>query len=179
MRLTTTGALLTAMVFALLANTSIAEEQTLKAVMPWSGEGQVYRIGESTVLFLGYFEGIMYVETSEGSIDEAFTRCPVIQNINLETSGTSVSGYCTMTQSADDSVYAKFVCDGKPGECQGTFELTGGTGIFEDASGSSELTIRTPLGNLIGGMADGSTVRVDSGVAILSKLTYTLPKDRR
>lgn len=178
MRFTTAVALMAVMALAFSANTSIAEEQTLKAVMPWSGEGQVYRIGPSTMLFLGYFEGIMYVETSKGSIDEAFTRCPVTQKINLETSQISASGYCTITQSTDDSLYATFICDGKPGGCEGSFELTGGTGIFAGAIGSSPLSIRTPLGSLIGGMADGGTVRVESGVAILSKLTYSFPQDR-
>ena len=42
-----------------------AEKKSLKAFMPWEGEGTVYRIGSGTVLSLGAFEGILYAETSE------------------------------------------------------------------------------------------------------------------
>ena len=63
-----------------------ADEKTVKIMMPWDGEGSVYTIGPETLLFMGEFEGIMYVETLEGDFDAAYANCPASQYIDRKKS---------------------------------------------------------------------------------------------
>jgi hypothetical protein len=152
-----------------------AEQSSLKAIIPWDGEGRVFRIGMDTMLFLGAFEGIMYVETAEGKLDEGFVVCPVTQKLNLKTKATTGSGNCMITASGGDTVFADWSCSGKVGGCKGDFKLTGGSGQFKGITGSSKLIVRSPLSVLAGDMASGSVVRVASGIAILPELKYNAP----
>jgi hypothetical protein len=64
-------------------------------------------VGEGKAQFLGSLEGIMYVETAKGDMDEAFVRCPIVQDINLEDGTTSASGKCVIVVSPDDTAYAE------------------------------------------------------------------------
>jgi len=153
-------------------------EESLKAIIPWDGEGRVFRIGMDTVLFLGAFEGIMYVETAEGELDEGFVVCPVNQTIDLKTKATTGSGHCMITASGGDTVFAEWTCSGKVGGCKGNFKLTGGSGQFKGITGSSKLIVRSPLSVLASDMASGSVIRVASGIAILPELKYTVPARR-
>ena len=154
-------------------------EQALKAIIPWDGEGRVFLIDTDTMLFLGAFEGIMYIETSEGKLDEAFVMCPGTQRLDLSTKATRGSGHCMITVSGGDTVFAEWSCSGEVGGCKGDFKLTGGSGQFKDIVGASKLVVRSPLNVLAGDMASGSTVRVASGVAILPELKYTLSAKNR
>ncbi len=161
-----------------LAGAVQAEKKSLKAMMPWQGDGSVYQIAPDTMLFLGAFEGIIYTETSEGKLDEGFVRCPASQKVNLETGRVEGEGYCMITPSAGDVVYATWSCQGKVGGCQGDFILTGGTGQYEGVTGSSKLMVRTAINTLIVGMTSGSVIREATGLAILPKLTYTIPEKK-
>ncbi len=161
-----------------LAGAVQAEKKSLKAMMPWQGDGSVYQIAADTMLFLGAFEGIIYAETSEGKLDEGFVRCPASQKVNLETGRVEGEGYCMITPSAGDVVYATWSCHGEVGICQGDFKLTGGTGQYEGVTGSSKLMVRTSINTLIVGMSSGSVIREATGIAILPKLTYTIPEKK-
>lgn len=158
-----------------LAAGSHAEEGSLEAMMPWDGEGRVFDIGPDLVLFQGAFEGILYVETAQGDLDAAFALCPGSQRLDTAAKTTNASGHCMITGSGGDTVYAQWRCKGELGVCRGRFELTGGTGRFEGISGASELQVRSVLSALVLGMGSGSTVRAASGLAILPKLTYSIP----
>ena len=68
-----------------------AASSTISAVVPWQGQGEIFPIGTDKLRFLGSIEGIMYVETAEGEMDEAFVRCPIIQDIDT-TNQTSCKG---------------------------------------------------------------------------------------
>ena len=161
---------------AMLIFPAVAQaEKSLKAVIPWDGEGRVFRIGMDTILFLGALEGIIYVETSEGKLDEGYVMCPATQQIDLKTQATTGSGHCMITASGGDTVFAKWSCSGQVGRCKGNLELTGGSGQFDGITGSSMLEVRSPLSVLAGDMASGSTLRVASGIAILPELQYTMP----
>ena len=159
----------------LLGSGSVSAEKTLKAIIPFEGEGTVYQIGPETMLFLGAFEGIIYVETAEGKLDEGFLRCPGSQTIDTNTGKTSGEGYCMITPSVGDVVYATWSCAGEVGGCKGDFKLTGGTGQYQGIGGSSKLVVRSALNTLIVGMSSGSAVREVTGLAILPELRYTLP----
>ena len=152
-----------------------AEQKSLKAMMPWEGEGNVYQISPDTMLFLGAFEGIIYAETSEGKLDEGFVRCPGSQKINLKSGETEAEGYCMITPSAGEVVYASWSCRGEVGGCRGDFILTGGTGQYEGVTGSSKLLVRSAINTLVVGMSSGSAIREATGIAVLPELTYTLP----
>ena len=50
-----------------------AQSKSLHATIPWEGEGRVFAEGPGKILFLGAFEGIMYIATSEGEMNEALS----------------------------------------------------------------------------------------------------------
>jgi hypothetical protein len=149
--------------------------QSLKALIPWNGEGRVYNIGADTMLFLGSFKGVVYAEKAGGELDEGFVECPITQKINIKTQATSGSGHCMVTVSETKTVYAEWTCKGKVGGCTGDFKITNGTGGLEGITGSSKLVIRSPLNVLVADMSDGSVVRAATGIAILPELKYQVP----
>ena len=55
-----------------LATGVSAEKNSLTATIPYEGEGRVFQVAPDTMLFMGDYEGIMYVETAEGELDQAF-----------------------------------------------------------------------------------------------------------
>ncbi len=166
--------------FTLLASSAAlqARQETLEIIMPWDGQGTIFHIGVEKRLFMGAFEGIMYIKKDAGELDAAFADCPAVMHIDIKSRATSADGYCVIVASEGDTVYAKWSCKGKVGVCKGTFELTGGTGTLEGITGKSELKIRSVMGPLLLGMADGSTLRAASGLAVFPKLTYRVP-DRK
>ena len=172
-----TAKYLRCVVFSVLLGLSLVSQagaDSLSAVIPWDGEGRVFRVSSEKVLFLGAFEGIIYVETNEGELDEGFVRCPVTQELSLADQTTSASGYCMITASGGDTVYAEWTCAGEVGGCRGDFNLTSGTGQFEGISGNSKLIVRSPLHALSVDLASGSVLRVASGIAMLPELRYKL-----
>jgi hypothetical protein len=164
-----------ALLLAAFAAATAAESGTAKALITWDGEGHVFKVGTTRMLFLGDFEGIFYVETDKGVMDEAFVRCPATMNLDAESGTTSGKGHCAIHVDAGDTVYATWTCAGKPGYCEGTFTLEEGTGKFEGISGSSPMRVRSPLRAMVADMSSGSVVQVGSGIAILSKLEYRYP----
>ena len=91
-----------------LSATVEAEQKSLKAIIAWDGEGRVFQVGSGELQFLGAFEGVMYVETAEGKLDEGFVRCPVIQKIEVKSKKTTGSGSCMIIASGEDKVYAEW-----------------------------------------------------------------------
>lgn len=166
--------LLLGILIAGLAGLARAEQQTVKIMMPWDGEGSVYTIGVNQLLFMGEFEGIMYVEKSGGELDAAYATCPASQHIDIKNKTSTAEGYCTITVSSEDVVFAEWNCQGKVGACEGKLSLTGGTGRFAGVTGSSEMIVRSVLNTLVTGMGNGDAIRSATGLAIFTKLTYTL-----
>ena len=164
------------LVIAGTAGMAHAGEKSVKILMPWDGEGSVYTIGIDKLLFMGEFEGIMYVETSAGELDAAYANCPASQHIDMKGKQSSATGYCTITISSEEVVFAEWNCKGKVGVCEGTFNLTGGTGKYAGVTGSSEILVRSVLNTLVVGMGSGDAVRAATGLAILPNLTYKLAK---
>jgi hypothetical protein len=163
--------------FALLVSAAPALAQTkeLSATIPWEGEGRVFQIGPKTLLFLGAFKGVIYVEHLGGDVDEGFVECPVTQRLELMSKETFGSGNCMITPSGGDTIFAEWTCAGTSGRCHGKFTLSGGTGKFEGIVGSSEFLVRSPLRALATDMASGAVLRVRSGLAVLPKLSYEVP----
>ncbi len=170
-----TGARLVAMLLGLTAVAGHAEERRdLNAVVSWNGHGQIVRTAADEQEFLGTFDGVMYIETAEGALNEAFVECSARHNLHRGDSLTQLSGRCTVVQSADDNVFASFDCRGELGACKGEFSLTGGTGAFEGISGSSSLIMRSPLRHLIASMTSVEEIVVRNGVMLLTDLSYSV-----
>jgi len=152
-----------------------AKQDTVQAIIPWEGEGQVYHIDSNVVLFLGALKGVMYIETSTGELHEAFVVCPVMQEINTDSGATQARGRCEVVASPDDVLYAEITCEGRVGECVGKFVLKSGEGKFSGISGSGKLRIRSPMHGLISDMASGAILRVGAGLAVINDLKYNIP----
>ena len=151
-----------------------AASKTISAVIPWQGEGQLFPVAIDKLRFLGSIEGIMYVETAEGDMNEAFVRCPIVQDVHADGS-TSASGNCVIVISTEDSVFAELTCKGIAGLCSGEFKLTGGTGRFAGISGSGPMTVRSPVHALAADLSEGTMIHVAAGILQIPKLKYTLP----
>ena len=154
---------------------TFAASTTVSAVIPWQGQGQIYPIGTDKLRFLGAIEGIMYVETVEGALNEAFVRCPIVQEIDVTRETTSATGNCTIVVSTEDAVFAELTCTGMQGYCSGEFKLTGGTGRFSGISGSSRMTVRSPVHALAKNLSDGTVLQIAAGILQLPELKITLP----
>ncbi|MGI9260775.1 MAG: hypothetical protein ACR2QR_01995 [Woeseiaceae bacterium] len=152
-----------------------AEEDTIQAIIPWDAEGRVFQVDTGTMMFLGAMHGVMYVQSSRGEIHEAFVMCPVTQKLDIESGDTEASAHCEITASADDVAYAELSCDGKVGDCTGTFTLVDGEGRFAGISGSGSLRVRSPLNALMSGVAAGADIRVGSGLLVIEDLEYRIP----
>ena len=155
---------------------TFAASSTVSAVVPWQGQGQIFPIGTDKLRFLGAIEGIMYVETAEGALNEAFVQCPIVQDIDVTGETTTATGNCTIVVSTDDAVFAELTCSGMRGYCSGEFKLTGGTGRFSGISGSSRMTVRSPVHALARDLSDGTVLQIASGILQLPELTITLPQ---
>ena len=154
---------------------TFAASITVSAVIPWQGQGQIFPIGTDKLRFLGSIEGIMYVETAEGVLNEAFVQCPIVQDIDVTSETTSATGNCTIVVSTEDAVFAELTCTGMQGFCSGEFKLTGGTGRFSGISGSSRMTVRSPVHALARDLSDGTVLQIAAGILQLPELTITLP----
>ena len=152
-----------------------AASSTISAVIPWQGQGQIFPVATDKLRFLGSLEGIMYVETAEGDMNEAFVRCPIVQDIDATDGSTSVSGNCLIVASTKDSVFAEITCEGIAGLCSGEFKLTGGTGRFARISGSGKMTVRSPVHALAADLSEGTVVHVAAGILQIPELNYSLP----
>lgn len=154
-----------------------AEKGTVQATIPWDGEGNVYQVNTSTVVFMGSLKGIIYVESATGDMNEGFVVCPVMQELDMESGTTEAIGHCEITASPDDVLYARMTCEGKVGGggCSGDFKLTDGEGKFKGISGSGKLQVRSPLRAVAADLASGAVVRIATGLAVIKDLKYSIP----
>jgi hypothetical protein len=166
---------LTAAFVAVSGTAALAEQRSVSAVMPWDGHGEIFHVAPGEILFQGSLEGIMYAQTGEGELDEAFVVCPVTQRLNTEEKTTRAVGHCMITVSGGDTVFGDFTCDGRIGLCAGQMNLTAGSGEFEGITGTGDLLIRSPLRALVSELGSGSAVSVATGIAILPELRFEIP----
>ena len=152
-----------------------AEDGTLQAIIPWEAQGRVFQVDSNTIMFLGALKGVMYVESSQGEMHEAFVMCPLIQKLFLETGKTEATAHCEIAASPENVAYAELSCNGEVGSCQGTFTLIDGEGKFAGISGAGTLRVRSPMHALIGDMAAGADLRIGSGLAVVKDLNYRIP----
>ena len=166
---------MTMLVMCAWCDVTYAASSTISAVIPWQGQGQIFPVATDKLRFLGSIEGIMYVETAEGDMNEAFVRCPIVQDIDATDGSTSASGNCVIVVSTEDTVFAEITCKGIEGLCSGEFKLTGGTGRFVGISGSGRMTVRSPVHALAADLSEGTVVHIAAGILQMPELKYSLP----
>ncbi len=154
---------------------ALAETSTISALIPWQGQGQIFPINSNELQFLGSLEGIMYVETAEGAMNEGFVRCPIVQTIDAVNQTTSATGNCVIAVATEDTVFAEISCEGIAGLCRGEFTITGGTGRFDGVSGSGRMTVRSPVHALAKDLSDGTVIHAAAGILQIPKLKIELP----
>ena len=154
---------------------SYADTKTVSVVVPWQGQGQIFPVGTDRLHFQGSIEGIMYIESAEGAMDEAFVQCPITQSIEISSQSISSTGNCTIVVSTEDAVFAELACEGVRGYCLGEFTLTGGTGRFSGISGAGKMTVRSPVHALAADLSDGTILDIAAGILQIPALTFTLP----
>lgn len=167
---------LAALVLAISSTAVVAEEGTVKATAAWQGQGRFFLVQEKLALFVGAFEGIMFVETQKGDLDAAKLLCPGMLEINLDSGAQSGAGRCLLTGRSGDRVYALWRCAGEHGDgCTGTFTLHGGTGKFQGITGNSNFQIRSDMLAYVADLSEDSVEGSASGVAVWPALTYKIP----
>ena len=165
----------TALLLLSISPVQAAEQDTIQAIIPWEAQGRLFQVDTGTMMFLGAFHGVMYVQSSRGEIHEAFVMCPMTQKVDMESGDSEASAQCEITASAEDVAYAELSCNGKVGDCSGTFTLTDGEGKFAGISGAGKLRVRSPFGALISGVAAGADIHIGSGLAVIKDLEYRIP----
>jgi hypothetical protein len=80
--------------------------------------------------------------------------------------------------SDEDTIYARFDCEGQPGMCDGEFTLVGGTGIFENISGGGNYRSRTQLAELATQLGSSAVVGSAEGIAVWSSVKTCLKEAR-
>ena len=153
------------------------KEIAVKILAPWEGKGEVHQIGPDTLMFLGTYEGIMYIETgdAEQPLDAAIFTCPATAEIRQFEDHVDVDGHCAMTSSTGDLAFARFNCKGGSETCSGRFELTGGTGALEGITGESDLVVRTALSSMVEDAEAGTLTSSSEGLAVWPELRVRLP----
>ena len=170
-----------AVLLALLASapSQAAEEGTVQAVIPWEAKGRIFRVDTAKMMYLGALTGILYVESTEGEINEAFVMCPVTQTIDIEEETSNATARCEITASGVDIAYAKLTCEGDGDDCKGTFEFVSGEGRFAGIKGKGTLRVRSPIDVLVEDMASGAELGISAGLMIIKNLEYRIPKRQR
>jgi hypothetical protein len=154
-----------------------AEQGTAQALMPWEGDGRLYPIGPDRVLFIGRFEGIMYVQTGGNRLDGMLFECPAIDEFSVDGSSVKSRGYCILTGQYGDTIFAEYTCKGTDlSKCKGEFKLTAGTGQFEGITGSGPIESRSVLSGMAANTSTGHTVEGIAGIAILPELKFNIPE---
>lgn len=167
----------TGLLMVATALNSDAAEGTVKATATWVAQGQFFQIKEKQALFVGAFNGLMFLENKQGDLDAAKIICPGMVEINLDDKGSqSGEGRCIITARNHDQVYASWTCAGEYLQgCVGTFTLLGGTGRFEKITGGSDFEIRSDMAEYIVDIPSDTVEATATGMAVWPALTYKIP----
>ena len=85
-------------------------------------------------------------------------------------------GRCIIATPGGDFLYARWICTGKAGEgCEGPFTITGGTGRFSNASGQSQIVIRSTMGEVVTTVPEKDVTATFTGQALWGVLKYMTP----
>ncbi len=154
---------------------ALSAEKTVKILAPWQAHGQVFKVAPDKVKVVGMFDGIMYIDNSNGDLDAAVFMCPGSQYIDLETGKTVIEADCVISKGEDKVAYAKLNATGHIGSSKGTFVLKGGEGKWKGISGQGEVVIRTALGDIAVHKKTGTVIDKAAGLAVWPAMKVSLP----
>lgn len=168
--------LIAAALFAALAAGPAAAQQTetvtLDAYSLWSGSGSVLPIGPETHGFAGEMRGLYFIDMGKGAIPAGEIACLGTLIADDRSGEQSGSARCRLTASDGAVAFARFACQGyRLVGCVGRFEITGGEGRMEGASGEGPIVIRR-MGTALSGDDRGRVT--ESALAIVSWKGFSL-----
>jgi hypothetical protein len=152
------------------------QQERDKFFSTWEAHGNFYAVEPKKLLFQGSFEGMMFTEDGGGLMDGAEIVCAVTQEFDLTGNATQAVGKCSIDVSDEDTIYARFDCEGEPGMCDGQFTLVGGTGRFAGISGGGNYRSRTQLAELASHLGGNAVVVSAEGIAVWSDVKACLKK---
>ncbi len=144
MRLLQTALALTATL--VLAGAATAEDWKAIGQFGYAGVGKAYELEKGHIFWVGEFSGTFFNDKGKGSLfDHAGVKCPAFNDIDTNRKKSRAAGYCIMTDAAGDQAYSSWKCEGDGTGCSGTFEYTGGTGKYQQISGSNTFSALTAV----------------------------------
>jgi hypothetical protein len=153
-----------------------AEEETVRAVAAWTGQGWFFPVGPEEALFMGVFRGMFFVENSKGALDSARIVCPVSLQMHRVSGAQAGEGRCVLTNRDQQQIFARWTCAGTHGVgCQGRFTITGGTGPFQGITGGGEIAFRGVLHEVAVQPGQEGVRETGAGIAVWPALRYRIP----
>lgn len=154
-----------------------AEEGTAEAFSSWSARGQIYPTAPGELTFVGVFNGIFYLKEADDRFDSGLMTCPASISLAPETAALSGRGKCAILTPDNQQIFGAFECQGTYTKgCSGTFELTGGTGVFEGLKGSGPVHFQSAI-QKAAAVAGNIVNEEAAGIAYWPALKYSFPEE--
>ncbi len=157
----------------------LAEETSSKILAPWQSKGQVFKVAPDKIKIVGFFEGIMYVNSRDLlEFDTAIFKCPGNEYINLKTREASINTDCIISRGDDRIAYATLTASGRAGQLRGEFVIVGGEGKWKGISGKGEIAIRTAMGEMALNKRTSAVINSSTGLAIWHSIKVRFPSTK-
>ena len=156
-----------------VSNPASAEERVLGS---WTANGKLFAVGDKNMVFHGEAHGVVHHNDGKGKLDTAKLYCSLAMHVDETNNQEKGNGFCAITTTKGDKIYADFKCSGPLKKCKGKFNHLGGTGEFKGISGGTDLRWKAHViyPPKIDSEADFAEQQV-SGYFVLPNLTYSLP----
>lgn len=159
----------TLLVAGLTAGAAFAEESetvTLDAYSVWAGTGTVLGTGPDSHSFAGEMRGAYFVDLGKGAIPAGEIACVGMLVANERDGRQTANALCRLNAADGAVAYGRFSCEGyRLVGCSGRFEITGGEGRMEGATGEGSVVMRRFETALV---PDDSGRVIEAGLGIVS-----------
>lgn len=145
-----TKSLCTLAVSVLAAQPVLAEKGSFVANFGALAVGKITTLSPTHLFWTGAFSGVIF-DAADGPMNHAFVTCPSTNDLDFAAGKGVITGKCLISDGADSTIVATFICTGAPGSCEGTGTWADGTGKW--AGWTAEVTFTGQLGKAL---EDGS-----------------------
>jgi hypothetical protein len=153
-----------------------AEEATVIASGPWKGQGRIARTAPEQGVFWGSLEGVIFVQSGSGPLDNARFVCPALIDVQLITGQQKGEGRCVITTSGGDHVETRWTCAGVHASgCRGQFTFVSGTGKMKGVTGGGEFVVRSALAGITVSKTEDVASESAVGLIFWPALRYKTP----
>jgi hypothetical protein len=153
----------------LVASPALAQEGepvTLDAFSVWEGSGSVIATGPQTHVFAGEMRGPYFIDVGQGPVHAGEIACVGMLEADMATGRQTGQARCRLDAADGARSFGRFSCEGwRLVGCSGVFELTGGEGRMEGASGRGSILLRRTETALVA-LDEGPVVELSLGVAV-------------